>query len=152
MKLFVFTLETCTRKVIKNTVQYYRLKVLLGSDGGLWDIGHAAADTTTIANEYLEPNGLRALRQGGHGDVAWAEVDGSRLAWADWFTFDEMEAARAAADASEIDDVALGWKTAYLIWDQTCGAPILQADERILPSQAQDVLNVFLRERVNLPS
>ena len=141
MKLCVFTLETCQRKVIKSTVVYYRLKVLVDSNGGLWEIGDCALET--LEQEFLTPNGITALRIGEAGGFMWAEADGTKIDWADWFTSEEMEAARAAADASEIEDVALGWKTVYLIWNSN-GEAILQTDDRILPDEIQPALNVLL--------
>ncbi len=141
MKLCVFTLETCQRTVIKTPIVYYRLKVLVDSTGGLWEIGDCALET--LEEEFLTPNGISALRVGEADGFMWAEADGTKIDWADWFTSEEMEAARAAADASEIEDVALGWQTVYLIWN-SAGEPILQTDDRILPGKIQAYLGAFI--------
>jgi len=141
MKLCVFTLETCQRTVIKTPIVYYRLKVLVDSQGGLWEIGDCTLET--LEEEFLTPNGITALRVGEAGGFMWAEADGTKIDWADWFTSEEMEAARAAADASEIEDVALGWQTVYLIWN-SAGEPILQTDDRILPGEIQAYLGSFI--------
>ncbi len=144
MKLCVFTLETCQRTVIKTPIVYYRLKILVDSTGGLWEIGDSALET--LEEEFLAPNGITALRIGEAAGFMWAEADGTKIDWADWFTEEEMEAARAAADASEVEDVALGWKTVYLIWNSS-GEAILQTDDRILPGEIQESLNVLLGVR-----
>jgi hypothetical protein len=154
MKLFVFFIEELIKPLstlLQINVNVYRVKTLLGGGHSLWEDDDPAIEDTeqSIIKNYLEPNNIPVRAMGrlpGAEPLYWVAVDGGRLKFEDFYTYEEA----VEADIFTSDPYALCWKQFLIFTDQATGADIIGSTSYlgIIADPMKYVIETFINKRV----
>jgi hypothetical protein len=154
MRLFVFCIEELVKPLptlLQMNAKVFRVKTLLGGGHALWEDNDPEVEDNEeyIRKNYLEPNNIPVESMGripGAEPLYWVSVDGARLKFEDFYTYEEAIEGNIFTE----DPYALCWKQFLIFTDGSTGADIIGSTGYlgIIAEPMKYIMETFINKRV----